>query len=86
MIEAFQLLYQNRQSISEIQTEEEIRSIIHSELLDEFTHPRARLSVQKKYSLAIDRIYNSKLSVNQQQMMLELYNEEYKKLSTEYHN
>ncbi|QUG41588.1 hypothetical protein KD050_20345 [Psychrobacillus sp. INOP01] len=83
MIKAFQLLYQNRQSVSTIQTEEEIRGIIHSELLDEYTHPRARLSVQKKYSLAIDRIKNSKLSDNQQKMMFELYNDELKKLSTE---
>lgn len=84
MIKAFQLLYQNRQSVSKIQTEEEIRCIIQSELLDEFTHPRARLSVQKKYSLATDRIKNSKLSDTQQQMMLEVYMEEFKKLSTEY--
>lgn len=83
MIKAFQLLYQNRQSIGYIQTEEEIRNIIHSELLDEYTHPRARLSVQKKYGLAIDRIKNSKLSEKQQQMMIELYKEELKKLSTE---
>lgn len=85
MIKAFQLLYQNRQSISAIQTEEEVRGIIQAELVDEYTHPRARLSVQKKYSLAIDRIKNSKLSDNQQKMMLGLYNEEYKKLSTEDH-
>lgn len=84
MIKAFQLLYQNRQSVSNIQTEEEIRGIIHSELLDEYTHPRARLGIQKKYSLAMDRIKNSKLSANQQQMMVELYNEEFKKLSTDY--
>ena len=83
MINTFQLLYQNRQSVSNIQTEEEIRAVIHSELLDEYTHPRVRLSIQNKYKLAMDRISNSKLSESQQQMMIELYNEEFKKLSTE---
>ena len=83
MIKAFQLLYQNRQSVSHLQTVEEIRTIIHSELLDEFTHPRARLSIQQKYKLAMDRISNSKLSEGQQQMIIELYKEEFKNLSTE---
>lgn len=83
MISAFQLLYQNRYSVNNIQTVEEVRTIIRSELLDEFTHPRARVSIQQKYKLAFDRISNSTLSVSQQQMMIELYNEEYKKLSTD---
>ena len=83
MIKAFQLLYQNRQSVTDIQTIEEVRSIVHSELLDEFTHPRARLSMQHKYKLAMDRISDSKLTDLQQQMIIGLYNEEYKKLSTE---
>ncbi|MCK1998813.1 hypothetical protein MPH47_16565 [Psychrobacillus psychrodurans] len=83
MIKAFQLLYQNRQSVSSIKTEEELRAIIHSELLDEYTHPRARLSIQKKYSMALERIENSKLSNKQQQAMVELYKEELIKLSTE---
>lgn len=82
MINAFQLLYQNRQTIRNIQTEDEVRAIIHSELLDEYTHPRARLSIQKKYSLAIDRILNSELAETDQQMMIELYKAEYEKLST----
>ncbi len=86
MIKAFQLLYQNRQSVSSIKTEEEVRAIIHSELLDEYTHPRARLSIQKKYSMALERIENSKLSNKQQQAMVELYKEELKKLSTEDNN
>ena len=43
MINVFQLLYPNRQSIRNIQTEDEVKAIIHSELLDEFTHPRAKV-------------------------------------------
>ncbi|MFJ7826404.1 hypothetical protein [Psychrobacillus sp. NPDC096623] len=86
MIKAFQVLYQNRQSVRDIQTEDEVRAIIHSELLDEFTHPRARLSIQKKYSLAMDRINNSGLSENEQIMMHNLYKEEFKKLSTADHS
>lgn len=83
MIKAFQLLYQNRKSVKNIETEDEIRAIIHSELLDEFTHPRARLSIQKKYSLAVERIKNSELSETDQEMMIDLYMDEYKKLSTD---
>ena len=33
--------------LENIQTEEEVRAIIHSELLDEYTHPRARLSITR---------------------------------------
>ncbi|SDN07215.1 hypothetical protein SAMN05518871_103210 [Psychrobacillus sp. OK028] len=86
MIKAFQVLYQNRQSVRNIQTEDEVRAIIHSELLDEFTHPRARLSIQKKYSLAMDRIKNSELSETEQIMMINLYKEEFINLSTVDHS
>ena len=56
MIKAFRLLYKERKSTSELQTEEQIREVIKSELLDEFTHPRARQSPEKKLELALDRI------------------------------
>ena len=42
-----------------------------------------RLSIQNKYNLAMDRISNSKLSESEQQIMIELYNEVFKKLSTD---
>ena len=82
MIKAFQLLYNDRKSMEELQTEEEIRNIIKSELLDEFTHPRARQSIEKKYELALKRIKNSKLSMEEQSQIIAVYQDEYTKLST----
>ncbi|MEK4485564.1 hypothetical protein MHH81_08145 [Psychrobacillus sp. FSL H8-0484] len=84
MIEAFRQLYKDRKSMDAIQTIEAIRTVIKSELLDEFTHPRARQSIEKKYALALERIKNSNLSINQKQMILDAYFDEYTKLSTEY--
>lgn len=83
MIKAFQLLYKERKSIQSIQTEEQVRQIIKSELLDEFTHPRARLTIEKKYALALERINNSQLTDEQKSMMLKVYEEEYSNLSTD---
>lgn len=45
MIDAFKLLYKNR-TTNDI-TEEEVRNVIKSELLDEYTHPRVRQSIEK---------------------------------------
>jgi hypothetical protein len=83
MIKAFRLLYKERKSIEALQTEEQIRDIIKSELLDEFTHPRARQSIEKKYELAIERIAQSQLSYEQKNRILDVYKEEYKNLSTD---
>ncbi|MFJ8064953.1 hypothetical protein ACIQYS_09995 [Psychrobacillus sp. NPDC096426] len=81
MIEAFQLLYKERKWTSELQTEEQVLEVIKSELLDEFTHPRARLSPEKKFSLALDRISLSTLSYEEKEMMIRVYEEEYINLS-----
>lgn len=51
MIEAFRQLYKDRKSMDAIQTIEAIRTVIKSELLDEFTHPRARQSIEKSMPL-----------------------------------
>lgn len=84
MIEAFRLLYKDRKSMDAIESIEAVRTVIKSELLDEFTHPRARQSIEKKYALALERIKNSNLSLNQKQLILEAYFEVYTKLSIEY--
>lgn len=84
MIEAFRLLYKDRKSMDAIESIEAVRTVIKSELLDEFTHPRARQSIEKKYALALERIKNSNLSLNQKQLILEAYFDVYTKLSIEY--
>ncbi|MFF2752856.1 hypothetical protein ACFVR1_03725 [Psychrobacillus sp. NPDC058041] len=84
MINAFQRLYKGRIALEKIQTEEEIRKVIQSELKDEFTHPRARQSVEKKYKLAISRIQISTLSLEEKLRLEDVYKEEYLKLSTGY--
>ncbi|WP_144509717.1 hypothetical protein [Bacillus sp. FJAT-22090] len=83
MIKAFQHLYKGRKSIDVLQTEEQVRQVIQSELLDEYTHPRARQSIEKKYALALERIDQSQLPQDQKQLIKEIYKEEYKILSTE---
>lgn len=83
MIEAFRLLYKERKFTTELLTEEQIRELIKSELLDEFTHPRARLSLEKKLGLAFDRISISKLLDEEKKLIKNIYEEEYIKLSTD---
>lgn len=82
MINAFQQLYKNRVSIEKIQTEEEVRKVIASELKDEFAHPRARMSLEKKLELALSRIQGSSLSEEERNTLINVYNDEYAKLST----
>ena len=79
MIDAFKLLYKNRASVNI--TEIDVRNIIKSELLDEYTHPRVRQNIEKKYQLVIERVKNSRLSISQQEDMLLVIHEEYMKLS-----
>lgn len=84
MINAFQTLYKGRIALEKIQSEGEIRQIIRSELRDEFTHPRARQPIDKKYELAMIRIESSLLSTDDKNSLKEVYDEEYSKLSTGY--
>lgn len=84
LIKTFRVLYKERKSTSNAQTEEQIREVIKSELLDEFTHPRARKSPEKKLELAYNRISKSSLSDDEQILIKKVYEEEYINLSTEY--
>lgn len=82
MIKAFQQLYKNRVSIEKMQSEEEVRKVIVSELKDEFAHPRARMSLDKKLELALSRIQGSSLSEVDRDTLIKVYKDEYTKLST----
>ncbi|WP_391122121.1 hypothetical protein [Psychrobacillus sp. L3] len=84
MIDAFHQLYKGRGALEKVRTEEEVRRVIQSELMDEFTHPRARRSIETKYGFAITRIKSSKLSSEEQNCLIDVYKEEYAKLSTGY--
>ncbi|QFF98919.1 hypothetical protein PB01_08790 [Psychrobacillus glaciei] len=84
MINAFHQLYKGRVELEKVRTEEEVRQFIQSELMDEFTHPRARRTIETKYGFAITRIKSSKLSSEEQKCLLDIYKEEYEKLSTGY--
>ena len=79
MIDAFKLLDKNRTTNDN--TEEEVRNVIKSELLDEYTHPRVRQSIEKKREMITERVKNSKLSISQQEDILLVIHEEYMKLS-----
>ncbi|MFJ5769746.1 hypothetical protein [Psychrobacillus sp. NPDC093180] len=83
MIKAFRTLYKDRKFTTELQSEEQIREVIKAELLDEFTHPRARLAPEKKLKLALDRISVSTLSEEDKELLKHVYRQEYIKLSTE---
>lgn len=80
MIKSFQILFKGRKFVEDIQSEQQIRQVIQSELLDELTHPRVRQSIDKKYLLAITRVQQSDLAEVNQQQIISLYEEEYAKL------
>ncbi|WP_313890798.1 hypothetical protein [Psychrobacillus sp.] len=80
MIKSFQLLFKGRRFVEDIQSEQQIRQVIQSELLDELTHPRARQSIEKKYLLAVTRVQQSDLAEVDQLQIISLYDEEYAKL------
>lgn len=80
MIKSFQLLFKGRKFVEDIQSEQQIRQVIQSELLDELTHPRVRQSIDKKYLLAVTRIEESDLAEVDQLQIISLYDEEYAKL------
>jgi len=81
MINAFRFLYKERKLTAELQTEKQVREVIKSELLDEFTHPRARLSPEKKLAFALDRISACSLSDEEKKSIENVYKEEYINLS-----
>lgn len=80
MIDAFKMLYKIR--MDNLLTEGDIRRFIKSELMDEYTHPRVRQNLEKKYQLAVDRVKNSKLSHSEKNDILTVINEEFIKLSS----
>ena len=83
VISSLKLLYKERKSLQTIQSEEQVREILKAELLDEYTHPRARLSIEKKFNLLKSKIGNSALLPKEQEDLVTILKVEYEKLSGE---
>lgn len=82
LIEAYQMLFPTRHSLTSITTIIELKSSIRIELKDELTHPRVRKSPLEKLQFAKQRIENSDLSECEKTSLMQLYNEVYENVNT----
>ncbi|MDN7241025.1 hypothetical protein QWY14_04445 [Planococcus sp. N028] len=73
MIQAFKKLWPQRAAVENISSMEELETYMRIELNDELTHPRVRKSKSEKLQLALDRIEQSDLSVEEKNEIAELY-------------
>lgn len=73
MIDAYRKLWPNRAGVDAIGTEEELEQKIQIELNDELTHPRVRKTRQQKLELALTRIEQSELTVEEKNNLSALY-------------
>ncbi|ETP70051.1 hypothetical protein G159_04120 [Planococcus glaciei CHR43] len=73
MIDAYRKLWPNRAGVDAISTEEELEQKIRIELDDELTHPRVRKTRQQKLELALTRIEQSELTVEEKNNLSALY-------------
>jgi len=83
IISSIKVLYQDRKALETLQNEDQVRGIFQSELLDEYTHPRARVSLKKKLEFIEAKIRNSTLFMDEQEALITVLHEEYRKLSME---
>ena len=73
MIEAYRKLWLSRSGTGTIQSIEELEQKIRIELNDELTHPRVRKSRQEKLDLALQRIAESDLAIDEKTELAQLY-------------
>ncbi|HSP22424.1 MAG TPA: hypothetical protein VLQ20_08840 [Planococcus sp. (in: firmicutes)] len=73
MIEAYRKLWPSRSGTSSIQSIKELEQKIQIELNDELTHPRVRKSRQEKLDLALQRIADSDLAIEEKADLAQLY-------------
>ena len=83
VVSALKILYKDRKALEQVHSKEQVREILRAELLEEYTHPRARLPLDRKYPLIKSKIENSVLSITDQTELLFYLNDEYEKLSME---
>lgn len=73
MIEAYQKLWPSRSGTSSIESIEELEQKIQIELNDELTHPRVRKTRQEKLDMALQRIADSDLALEEKAELTQLY-------------
>lgn len=73
MIEAYRKLWPSRSGSGLIESIEELEQKIQIELNDELTHPRVRKTRQEKLDMALQRIADSDLSLEEKAELAQLY-------------
>lgn len=73
MIEAYRRLWQDRNAVGAIETQQQLEQQILIELRDELTHPRVRKTPQQKLDIALQRIAESSLSPQEKIDLSNLY-------------
>ncbi|MBM7647889.1 hypothetical protein JOC78_000829 [Bacillus ectoiniformans] len=85
LVDAYQRLWKNRTQ-GEIKEEEAaitLKTLIQRELLDEYTHPRARRSKEEKFYFASKRILESNLDSSIQIQLLNGFLAEMERIKNE---
>lgn len=82
LIHAYQSLFLNRHSTSNIETIDQLEASIQIELLDELTHPRVRKNPEEKLKIAYGRIENSELNQHVKQQLIRLYETVYQNVNS----
>ena len=73
MIEVYRKLWPSRRGTSSIESIEELEQKIQIELNDELTHPRVRKTRQEKLDMALQRIADSDLALEEKAELTQLY-------------
>ena len=73
MIGAYRKLWQDRNAVGAIETQQQLEQQILIELMDELTHPRVRKTPQQKLDIALQRITESSLSPQEKIDLSNLY-------------
>ncbi|KIL47976.1 nucleoside/nucleotide kinase family protein [Jeotgalibacillus campisalis] len=73
LLEAYELLWNNRTLDRSLPAEESTVSAIKRELQDELTHPRVRVKPDQKFYQAVERIVYSSLSRDEKIGLIQLY-------------
>lgn len=82
LIHAYQSLFINRHSTSNIETIDQLKANMQIELLDELTHPRVRKNPEQKLVLAFERIEKSELDPHVKQQLIRLYETIYQRVNS----
>ncbi len=75
LLDSYRALWNNRslQLMDEHEPKTILNQAIHRELLDEYSHPRVRKSKEEKFYLAIKRITDSSLDIEDKMDLIQLH-------------